>query len=373
MSKSSNSDRLPATCTHRAQVAGFALAPTLALLLALALALTTIISPSGSNAAARASTDTEPAQPPTAAAAEATRILQNATALLDTANQTQSRSRQSILDANKTRRQLKKLQAKKRRTNDSAARQVLSEQTTVLTTRLKQEQQQGAELRIESTRLRQRAKKLLEQGIYQKWQSWINSREPLVMDESRSLYMAHNTRIRSVHPNMPTLEANTATAPADGSSMSLQIPTLKAQNAPPDLNIDSFQLSREQNYFAHIEVHTTTSDRAAETVPLNKIHQWRLLLTDMDGAAVSGAKIEITGHMPGHVHGLPTQPVVNREIEPGVYLVEGVKFQMKGWWVMKFHITPEKKLTAENAISNPGSTATTAFPYLDTVTFNLVL
>jgi hypothetical protein len=42
--------------------------------------------------------------------------------------------------------------------------------------------------------------------------------------------------------------------------------------------------------------------------------------------------------MPEHGHGLPTEPEVNDETAPGVYLVEGMKFSMPGWWVVTFHV-----------------------------------
>lgn len=52
----------------------------------------------------------------------------------------------------------------------------------------------------------------------------------------------------------------------------------------------------------------------------------------MTGVPVSQALVYINGGMPEHAHGLPTRPAVTREIEPGTYLVEGMKFSMIGWW-----------------------------------------
>jgi hypothetical protein len=42
--------------------------------------------------------------------------------------------------------------------------------------------------------------------------------------------------------------------------------------------------------------------------------------------------------MPGHAHGLATQPAVSGEVAPGVYRVDGMKFQMSGWWVIDFNV-----------------------------------
>ena len=92
---------------------------------------------------------------------------------------------------------------------------------------------------------------------------------------------------------------------------------------------------------------------AADPVPLNRLHAWTLHIETPDGRAIDEATIAVDGGMPEHGHGLPTQPQVTRALGGGDYLVEGMKFQMPGWWVVQFHI------------SSPEGT--------DTVTFNLML
>jgi hypothetical protein len=42
--------------------------------------------------------------------------------------------------------------------------------------------------------------------------------------------------------------------------------------------------------------------------------------------------------MPQHGHGLPTKPRVTRALGNGDHLVEGMKFNMGGWWVVKFRV-----------------------------------
>jgi hypothetical protein len=73
-------------------------------------------------------------------------------------------------------------------------------------------------------------------------------------------------------------------------------------------------------------------------IPVNMIHGWTLTVLTADGKPVKDAVISIGGDMPQHGHGLPTQPEVTQELSDGEYLVEGIKFSMPGWWVMKFHI-----------------------------------
>ncbi len=73
-------------------------------------------------------------------------------------------------------------------------------------------------------------------------------------------------------------------------------------------------------------------------VKVGRMHAWRLHLESADGAPVDGALIAVDGGMPQHGHGYPTRPRVTRALGGGDYLVEGVKFNMGGWWTMQFRI-----------------------------------
>lgn len=74
-------------------------------------------------------------------------------------------------------------------------------------------------------------------------------------------------------------------------------------------------------------------------IPVNQMHQWTLHVETADGQVVEDATISVDGDMPQHGHGLPTRPQVTEYLGDGNYLVEGMKFQMGGWWVMDFTIT----------------------------------
>lgn len=73
-------------------------------------------------------------------------------------------------------------------------------------------------------------------------------------------------------------------------------------------------------------------------VMINEIHDWTLRIETVDGEPVSGATIRVDGGMPAHDHGLPTAPQVTEELEPGLYLLEGVRFNMGGAWVLDLEI-----------------------------------
>lgn len=87
--------------------------------------------------------------------------------------------------------------------------------------------------------------------------------------------------------------------------------------------------------------------------PLNQIHTWTIHVETADGSPVEGAQILVDGGMPQHGHGLPTNPQVTEDLGGGDYRVEGMKFQMLGWWEVRFNITAD------------GNS--------DSVTFNLIL
>jgi hypothetical protein len=79
----------------------------------------------------------------------------------------------------------------------------------------------------------------------------------------------------------------------------------------------------------------------------------RVKVGDVSGVAIDSASITIDGGMPEHGHGLPTKPRVTKNLGGGVYEIEGVRFNMGGWWEFTL------------AISTPDGA--------DNVTFNLNL
>jgi hypothetical protein len=78
-------------------------------------------------------------------------------------------------------------------------------------------------------------------------------------------------------------------------------------------------------------------------VPLNQIHTWTLHVETSDGQTVEDATILVEGGMPQHGHGLPTSPQVKEYLGNGDYLVEGLRFQMTGYWEVKFIISADGK------------------------------
>lgn len=65
---------------------------------------------------------------------------------------------------------------------------------------------------------------------------------------------------------------------------------------------------------------------------INQIHSWHIRVLDANNLPVAVEQLSITGGMPDHDHGLPTQPQVTARLENGDYLLEGVRFHMPGKW-----------------------------------------
>jgi hypothetical protein len=103
--------------------------------------------------------------------------------------------------------------------------------------------------------------------------------------------------------------------------------------------------SASGRYVATLEPATPLRPRQMQTV--------RVIVRDAEGRAIDDAQISIDGGMPQHGHGLPTRPRVTRTLGDGIYEIEGVRFNMGGWWEFKLAIAASRGA--------------------DTVTFNLNL
>ena len=105
------------------------------------------------------------------------------------------------------------------------------------------------------------------------------------------------------------------------------------------------RFSEKRLYSATLNPPTQLRTRQMQTL--------RVAIVDSNGRAVDGATLAIDGGMPEHGHELPTRPRMTRVLGGGAYEVEGVRFNMGGWWEFKVTINSERGA--------------------DTVTFNLSL
>lgn len=103
------------------------------------------------------------------------------------------------------------------------------------------------------------------------------------------------------------------------------------QPPPADLDLSTVKVSDNGSYRVEI-----APDVAELTV--GPIHTWTVTLTAPDGAPIESAEIHVDGGMPQHGHGLPTSPEITEYLGDGRYLLEGMKFNMSGWWVINVHV-----------------------------------
>jgi hypothetical protein len=100
---------------------------------------------------------------------------------------------------------------------------------------------------------------------------------------------------------------------------------------PADLDYSRTRTSESGRYRATIKPE-------GDSIPTGKLQRWTLHLETASGAPVDSAVIAIDGGMPQHGHGLPTKPRATRDLGNGDHLIEGMKFNMGGWWVVKFRV-----------------------------------
>ena len=151
------------------------------------------------------------------------------------------------------------------------------------------------------------------------------------------------TSLRRVVLLLTILSAG-ATLTACSHAMMMLHGTGAKRPAPTEFGLGP-RTSAAGHYVATLEPGRPLRTRQMQTV--------RVIVRDTEGRAVDAARISIDGGMPQHGHGLPTRPRVTRCLGDGIYEVEGVRFNMGGWWAFTL------------ALDGPHGA--------DTVTFNLDL
>jgi hypothetical protein len=113
------------------------------------------------------------------------------------------------------------------------------------------------------------------------------------------------------------------------------LPLAGCMKPPTTLDLSLHKPTEQQKYIVAIEPKT-------DIIAINQLHAWEVQVTSPDGAPVLHAQIDVGGGMPQHHHGLPTKPRITQELGEGRYLMEGMKFSMTGWWVIKLKVDSEQ-------------------------------
>lgn len=122
-------------------------------------------------------------------------------------------------------------------------------------------------------------------------------------------------------------------------------------SVPDNLNLSLARVTDQNIYL--VDVHSLINP-----IDINKIHTWEINVRTPSGEPVTNAYIHVSGGMPQHGHGFPTQPEVTKELGDGRYLLEGMKFSMPGWWELQLDVTSKfgtDKVTFNKVIDQPGA------------------
>ena len=74
--------------------------------------------------------------------------------------------------------------------------------------------------------------------------------------------------------------------------------------------------------------------------PTRGLNSWQIMLSDLEGNALTGCNLSLTPYMPEHDHGVATIPEIT-EGEGGQYEVDQIELIMPGLWDMRFEISCE--------------------------------
>jgi hypothetical protein len=109
-------------------------------------------------------------------------------------------------------------------------------------------------------------------------------------------------------------------------------------HAPPPEDLDYSTKKLTANNVFNVQYNSIGG-----SIRINRIHSWELTITDADGQPINDAEVTVVGDMPEHGHGLPTQPEVFKMGVGGLYRIDGMKFQMPGWWVITINVMADGK------------------------------
>lgn len=92
------------------------------------------------------------------------------------------------------------------------------------------------------------------------------------------------------------------------------------------------EVSSDQSWLTRSGYYRVSYSSQLNPVVINRIHRWIFHIETAEGAPVNDATVTVTGGMPEHDHGLPTNPRMTESLGGGDYVLEGMRFHMNGLW-----------------------------------------
>ena len=110
---------------------------------------------------------------------------------------------------------------------------------------------------------------------------------------------------------------------------------MAGRHAPPE----GLDLSRSK--FTEQRPYQVSMEPESEPIEQGPLHSWIAAVESTDGTPMVDATVAVDGGMPDHGHGLPTAPRASN-MGDGHYRIEGVRFNMSGWWELRLTIDGSK-------------------------------
>jgi YtkA-like len=86
------------------------------------------------------------------------------------------------------------------------------------------------------------------------------------------------------------------------------------------------------------KLYTATIESPPQPLKARRMMKLAVSIRDAAGNPVNDARIDVDGGMPQHGHGLPTRPRVTRNLGDGRYEIDGLRFNMGGWWELRLEV-----------------------------------
>ena len=160
--------------------------------------------------------------------------------------------------------------------------------------------------------------------------------KPLINERADGLYSVANV-VFSMTGNWELRIRITEESTTD--TVTIALPPVGAMGHSPSMKApDTSSIDTAMEKVSGSRLFNVSYSSEIEPVPVNRYHSWNLHVTTADGKPVKGARMLVVGDMPEHGHGFPTEPEITAGQKDGLYLIEGLKFSMPGWWVVTLHI-----------------------------------
>ncbi len=104
-------------------------------------------------------------------------------------------------------------------------------------------------------------------------------------------------------------------------------------------NLFNPSFAYQETVISNRGAYSLTFSTKENVIPLRNMHSWNVTFKTKDGKEFIPGNLSISGGMPSHGHGLPSEPNFTRVLKDKSLLLEGVLFNMTGEWELRVTLT----------------------------------